>query len=279
MFTNFRINIFIYYFITVLLFLGFTYYLLAVLEITNIYALFIIVVSFISISALLMVRLAVNPLEEYVGNLQELSKETLHELNLPINTIMTNAQMIKKSLTDEKNLKRLGRIQSACEMLEERYNELEYMIKMQSGEGVKEVFFLDKLIEDRVAFLSKIYPQIDFSLSLDTLEVCTDKIGLAKVIDNLIDNGVKYSQNSKKIDIQLGDNSLFIKDYGKGMDEVELLHIFESYYQSNKNMLGFGIGLSMVKRFCDKNKLELHFKSELNLGTTVELKFNKIQDR
>ena len=276
MFTNFRITIFIYYFITVVLFLGFTYYLLAILEIKNIYALFIIVVSFISISALLMVRLAVNPLQEYVQNLQALSKETLHELNLPINTIMTNAQMIKKSLDDEKSLKRLGRIESACEMLQERYNELEYMIKMQSEEGVKEKLFLNELIEDRVAFLSKIYPQMDFSLSLETLEVYTDKIGLAKVIDNLIDNGVKYSQNSKKIDIELRDSSLFIKDYGIGMDEAELLHIFESYYQSNKNMLGFGIGLSMVKRFCDKNGLKLQFKSELNLGTTVELKFNKI---
>ena len=276
MFTNFRVTIFIYYFITVVLFLGFTYYLLAILEIKNIYALFIIVVLFISISALLMVRLAVNPLQEYVQNLQALSKETLHELNLPINTIMTNAQMIKKSLADEKSLKRLGRIESACEMLQERYNELEYMIKMQSQEGVKEKLFLNKLIEDRVAFLSKIYPQMDFSLSLETLEVHTDKIGLAKVIDNLIDNGVKYSQNSKKIDIELRDSSLFIKDYGIGMDEVELLHIFESYYQSNKNMLGFGIGLSMVKRFCDKNGLKLQFKSEPNLGTTVELKFNKI---
>ncbi len=223
-----------------------------------------------------MVRLAVNPLQEYVANLQELSKETLHELNLPINTIMTNAQMIKKSLNDEKSLKRLGRIESACEMLQERYNELEYMIKMQSEEGIKEKFFLDKLIEERVAFLSKIYPKIDFSLSLESLEIYTDRKGLGKVIDNLIDNGVKYSQNSKKIDIEFRGSSLFIKDYGKGMDEVELLHIFESYYQSNKNMLGFGIGLSMVKRFCDKNGIELHFKSQLNLGTTVELKFNKI---
>ena len=276
MFTSFRVNIFIYYFITVLLFLGFTYYLLAILEIQNIYALFIIVVSFISLSALLMVRLSVNPLQEYVANLQELSKETLHELNLPINTIMTNTQMIKKSLDDEKSLKRLGRIESACAMLQERYNELEYMIKMQSEEGVKEKFFLDKLIEERVAFLSKIYPKIDFSLSLESLEIYADRKGLGKVIDNLIDNGVKYSQNSKKIDIEFRGSSLFIKDYGKGMDEVELLHIFESYYQSNKNMLGFGIGLSMVKRFCDKNGIELHFKSQLNLGTTVELKFNKI---
>ncbi|MBT5933747.1 HAMP domain-containing sensor histidine kinase [Sulfurimonas sp.] len=276
MFTSFRVNIFIYYFITVLLFLGFTYYLLAILEIQNIYALFVIVVSFISVSALLMVRLAVNPLQEYVANLQELSKETLHELNLPINTIMTNTQMIKKSLDDEKSLKRLGRIQSACEMLQERYNELEYMIKMQSEEGVKEKFFLDKLIEERVAFLCKIYPKIDFSLSLESLEIYTDRKGLGKVIDNLIDNGVKYSQNSKKIDIQHRGSSLFIKDYGKGMDEVEILHIFESYYQSNKSMLGFGIGLSMVKRFCDKNGVELHFKSQPKLGTTVELKFNKI---
>ncbi|NOR57414.1 MAG: sensor histidine kinase, partial [Sulfurimonas sp.] len=41
----------------------------------------------------------------------------------------------------------------------------------------------------------------------------------------------------------------------------------------NDNMQGIGIGLSMVKRFCDTQKIQLNFKSKPDYGTTVLLKF------
>lgn len=228
---------------------------------------------FVALSGVFISKLAIDPLHEYVRNLQNLSKETLHELNLPISTIKSNSQMLSKILDDEKSQKRIKRIDSACDMLKQRYNELEYLIKMQSKQSVKENFSLNQLIQERVSFLQNIYPHINFQLKLDELEIFNDKTGLSKVIDNIIDNGVKYSQNSTKIDIRLNESTLEIQDYGLGMDEVELLQIFDNYYQANSDMQGFGIGLNMVKRFCDKNSIDLSFKSSPNNGTTVILKF------
>ncbi|MFK5938524.1 MAG: HAMP domain-containing sensor histidine kinase [Sulfurimonas sp.] len=277
MFRDFRLNIFIYYIITVVAFLGFSYYFLAILSIINYYLFVFVLVCFIILSGIFISNLAVAPLIAYVQNLQNLSKETLHELNLPISTIETNTKMLSKNLDDEKSLKRIERINSACEMLKERYNELDYMIKMQSKENVREKFFLDELMQERVDFLSKIYPQMNFNLSLKQLEIFNDKKGLSKVIDNIIDNGVKYSLNSKKIEIKIEKNRLIIQDYGVGMDEVELVRIFDNYYQSNTDMQGYGIGLSMVKRHCDKNGTVLRFESTPNVGTKVELKFKKLQ--
>jgi len=233
----------------------------------------IVGLCFIVLSGIFISKLAVDPLLEYIQSLQNLSKETLHELNLPISTIMTNIQMLQRSMEDEKSLKRIGRINRACEMLKERYNELDYMIKMQSRQDIEEKFSVDKLVEERVSFLSKIYPQFEFNVALEKLEITSDKKGLAKVIDNIVDNGVKYSKNSKTIDISIKNSTLYIEDYGIGMDEVELLQIFDTYYQSNSDIQGFGIGLSMVKRFCDKNSIRLSFKSQKDLGTRVELKF------
>lgn len=276
MFVNLRITIFLYYFITVVLFLVLSYYFLITLHIENIYFFALIAICFIILSGGFISKLAVTPLAEYIEDLQNLSQETLHELNLPISTIVTNSQMLSKNLQNEKDIKRLARINSACIMLQERYNELDYMIKMQSREDLKENFFLDVLIQERVKFLSKIYPQIDFDLTLDILEIRSDKKGLQKVIDNLIDNGVKYSPYSKKIDIMIQNNHLIIKDYGLGMDETEIVQIFDNYYQSDKRIKGFGIGLSMIKRFCDKNDIELHFQSEVNIGTEIKLKFKNI---
>lgn len=232
---------------------------------------------FVILSGVFISKLAIDPLAEYVKNLQNLSKETLHELNLPISTIITNTQMLEKNLNDEKSKKRLLRIQNACDMLKQRYNELEYMIKMQSKQNLKEEFSLDELVKERISFLAKIYPHIHFNLTLNTLNIKSDKTGLSKVIDNLIDNGVKYSKNSTAIDIRIKEHTLEIQDYGIGMDEVELIRIFDNYYQANKEIQGFGIGLSMVKRFCDTNHILLNFDSKPEHGTLVRLKFNTNQ--
>jgi len=277
LFRNLRINIFIFYFLTVLTFLFLLYYALDVIDIDNYLLLSIVFISLVVISALFISKLAVDPLESYVLNLQNLSKETLHELNLPISTIVTNLQMLQKNLEDEKSLKRVQRIKNASKMLQQRYNELDYLIKMQTKQVQKEHFDLKDLIEDRVDFLSKLYPHMQFNLELTEYELFMDKIGFAKVIDNLIDNGVKYSANSKMIDVIIEKDMLLIRDYGIGMNEVELLGIFDNYYQVNKEIQGFGIGLNMVKRFCDENGIELIFDSSPNRGTTVKLKFKKRQ--
>lgn len=277
MFRNLRINIFVFYVLTVVAFLSLLYYALEVIEITNPFLLAVVLLSLVVLSGIFISKLAVDPLQAYVKNLQSLSKETLHELNLPISTITTNTQMLQKNLENEKNIKRAARIESACEMLQQRYNELDYLIKMQTKQEIKEHFSLDELVSNRVAFLQKIYPHIEFNLALSKQELYLDKIGLSKVIDNLIDNGVKYSADSKNIDITIEKDSLSIRDYGIGMDEVELLAIFDNYYQINSEMKGFGIGLSMVKRFCDENSIELIFDSVPKKGTTVLLKFKQEQ--
>ena len=273
MFNNLRLHIFIYYLSTVTTFLVILYYFIEILEVESIYILSIVLFCFIVLSAIFISKLAIDPLQEHIVNLQSLSKETLHELNLPISTIKSNSSMLKKSNDDEKSLKRLLRIERACEMLSDRYNELDYMIKSQTQVELKEYIDLDILLKQRIDFLKEIYPTFDFKLNLSPTKIYSDKIGLSKVIDNLIDNAVKYSLDLKRIDISLEDTTLEIKDYGCGIAEVELVKIFDSYYQSNSSTKGFGIGLSMVKRFCDTNSIDLHFLSSVDSGTSVILKF------
>ncbi len=260
---------------TTLTFLSIFYYFLEVAQTPNITLLILSLVALVSFTGVIISKLSVDPLAEHVNNLQNLSKETLHELNLPISTIMTNIHMLKKSLEDEKDFKRASRIESACKMLQERYNELDYMIKLQGSNIVNEDILLNELVQQRVEFLKQIYPHVEFKLKLVSTKISNDRVGLSKVIDNIIDNAVKYSQNIHKIDIRLQDNTLEIQDYGRGMDEVELVQIFDNYYQSNDNVKGFGIGLSMVKRFCDTNGVLLNFISKPDMGTTVILKFKE----
>lgn len=275
MFRNLRIIIFIYYMVTAISILTVLYYFVTVIQIQNTFLLLFILFILVAFAGIIIAKLSIDPLFEYVTNLQNLSKETLHELNLPISTIMANIHMLKKNLPNDKDLKRVARIESACEMLKQRYNELDYMIKLQSSSVKYETIYLDELIRERVDFFKQIFPNVEFNLDLTPTQINNDKVGLSKVIDNLIDNAVKYSLNIHKIDIKLQNFTLGVSDYGCGIDEVELLKIFDDYYQSNQNMRGFGIGLGMVKRFCDANKILLKLRSKPDVGTTVILKFKE----
>jgi len=223
----------------------------------------------------ILAKIAITPLREHFYHLERFSKETLHELNLPINTITANVQMLRKTHTDEKSLKRLERIEIASEMLKERYNELDYLIKKQSEREKIEHFDLREAIEERLVFLRSLYPSARWEINLTSYEVNCDRIGLGKVIDNLIENGVKYSPKNPIITITLRENILSISDQGIGMDEITLMHIYDRYYQSDSTMAGYGIGLNLVKRYCDRYGIALHISSRIHVGTNVKLEFKK----
>lgn len=218
-------------------------------------------------------KIAIEPLKEHFYHLEAFSKETLHELNLPINTISANVEMLRKTHSDEKSQKRLERIELASQMLKERYNELDYMIKKQMEKEVISRFDLKTLIEERVVFLMALYPSVEWDIECESLDVALDPIGMGKVIDNLVDNGVKYSPTPAKISIHLLGTTLIIRDYGYGMDEVTLMKIFDRYYQSDHTMAGYGIGLGLVKRYCDRYKISLSVKSYPTQGTSITLEF------
>ena len=189
---------------------------------------------------------------------------------------MTNTAMLKKKITQERELKRFSRIESACKMLEARYSELDYLIKKQMQLEQVERFDVADLVQERLNLLKPLYSQANFIVDLETISVNIDRIGLAKVIDNIIDNSVKYSPEGAHITITTLDEKLSISDRGQGMDEVTLFKIFDRYYQSDENTLGFGIGLGLVKNYCDKYKIKLHVDSSLRVGTQMQLDFSRV---
>ncbi len=236
------------------------------------------VIAFVSLLITLIVggvlaKIAITPLREHFIHLERFSKETLHELNLPINTITANVGMLRKTHDDEKSLKRLERIEAAAEMLKERYNELDYLIKKQTEREKIESFELGELVDERIGFLRPLYPNIVWNVDLQPTIVVCDRIGLGKVIDNLIENGVKYSPQNPTITIKLHDKNLTICDQGTGIDEITLMRIYDRYFQNDTTMPGYGIGLSLVKRYCDRHHIQLNVASRVGEGTCVKLEF------
>lgn len=222
----------------------------------------------------LFAKIAIKPLHEHFDHLDRFSKETLHELNLPVSTIVTNVALLRKTHTDEKSQKRLERIEQAALMLKNRYDELDYFIQKQMEKEAIETFDVAALVHERVEFLTPLYPSVEWEIQTCELLVRSDRIGLGKVIDNLIDNGVKYSSQTPKIALKMESKTLSICDQGCGIDEVALVKIFDHYYQSDKNMAGYGIGLGLVKRYCDKYSIKLRVESKPDRGACISMDFN-----
>jgi len=204
-------------------------------------------------------------------NVLHLTKEILHEIAIPISTIQANSSLLKRTLKeDEKSLKRLGRIVDSSKRLERLYDELLYSIKKEIKTVEREEVELKELIEERVKTM-KMFNRNDFSLSLEEHRLKIDKIGFEKMLDNLLTNAMKYSSKESTITIRLKNAILSIEDQGIGMDEMELLNIYERYFQLDGQRAGEGIGLALVKAYCDNENIKIHIFSKKGEGTKVTL--------
>jgi signal transduction histidine kinase len=217
------------------------------------------------------VRHLIEPLERRSNELELLSRQTLHELNLPVATILANTQMLLKKEQEDKNIKRLERINQAASLLKTLYSELDYMIKKQIHKVELEFCDLQSLLEERILAYKEIFPQINFVYDLESSSVKIDTIGFLKVLNNLVHNAVKYSKPDSVVEISLKNMHLSIKDEGIGMEEDFLVKAFTHYYQEDSLSSGQGIGLGLVKEYCDMYKISIYVDSNKGQGTTISL--------
>lgn len=208
-------------------------------------------------------------------NLSHLTKEILHELNIPLSTIQANTKLIARKLDDEKSKERIGRIEASSKRLERLYKELAYSIKKELHPIEKEEFDLNKLLEERIAVFEA-FERNDFILDIKNYRITADKIGFEKMIDNLLMNAMKYSSKETPVTLSLKGDTLCIIDKGIGMNETELLKIYERYYQADDKKEGQGIGLALVKSYCDSEHIDIQIRSQKDVGTTICLNLGKI---
>ncbi|BAF70532.1 two-component sensor histidine kinase [Nitratiruptor sp. SB155-2] len=223
-----------------------------------------------------LIKYSFIPLQKRNLHLEKMLEETLHELNIPIATIKANCSMLEKSCKEEKAKRQIVRIEKALEQLLELYEEVEYLIKKEILKPKPQVFDAKEVIEERIEFFEDLLRYKQLQIELHPLQISVAKVGFKKMFDNLLSNAIKYSPKGSSIKIVLKDSLLEIEDEGKGIDEKDLIKIFERYYQENDNQEGFGIGLAMVKEFCDENGIGVYIDSKPGRGTKITLDLKKV---
>ena len=233
--------------------------------------LFLALIIFLSFTSSIL-----KPLFTSDDNLQKNLKETIHELNIPVSTIKMNTQLLEKNISDEKSLKRLNRIKQASNNLIKLYEDMEYNIKKEIDKIEKQECYLDEIIANSIIKFDDIKKDTIITSSIPNIKLFTDINGLEKTIDNLILNAIKYNSKQKPVvDNTFENNILTIFNKGEKIDTKNLLIIFDRYYQSDFSSEGFGLGLNIVKEFCDKNKIIIKIDTHEN-GNTFNLNIKNI---
>lgn len=215
-----------------------------------------------------------------INNFRLLIEDTMHEINTPVATIKTNVAMLKKNAV-EADVKRCERIELSCDKLLDLYENLEYFAKKEAKISQKSENNLKELIKTEISIFEDQFAKkgVLLNCEIENETFFIDKRGFSLAFANLLSNALKFSETGHGVSISLKNGILKIKDEGCGIAKEELIKIFDRYYQEDGAKEGRGIGLFLVKEFCDENGVELFIRSEVGSGSEFTLDFGKIRKK
>jgi signal transduction histidine kinase len=209
-----------------------------------------------------------------------------HDLRTPLTSIKLFAEMLSDKLDDATAKKYLAMIQGESERLSKMVANILSFAKSEKGIETHhfETLNLSALAAEAVQALA-------YQIELGCFEVKTnfeptlliegDKPLLLQAIENLLSNAMKYSGNSKQIDVRTfrseRDAVLCVKDYGIGISEADQARLFEPFFRSpderSKQIGGAGLGLALVKNTMNTHRGKVLVKSLVGEGSEFELHF------
>ncbi|MDB5215638.1 MAG: periplasmic sensor signal transduction histidine kinase [Myxococcaceae bacterium] len=139
------------------------------------------------------------------------------------------------------------------------------------------------LLEKSVSRFQAAHPKrpLEVHLAKDLPDVMADAVLLRRVIDNLLDNAHKYTDEpAKSIALEArrdGDEIVIeVQDHGIGIDEADLERLFEPFFRADRSRTratgGLGLGLALARRVVDAHRGTIGFTSEVGEGTVVRVR-------
>lgn len=141
-------------------------------------------------------------------------------------------------------------------------------------------FSLNSMIRNVADNFYHFKPKINFIADCEIEFVGNEEL-MATALSNLLTNAIKYSE-TEKIDIILSKTdkeiSLQVRDYGIGIPQKHIPHLFEKFYRIDKSRSkrkgGTGLGLTIVKNIVELHDAVIEVDSSENRGTTFTVLLN-----
>jgi two-component system phosphate regulon sensor histidine kinase PhoR len=220
---------------------------------------------------------------------QDFVANVSHELKTPLSVIKACVEALLDGAIDDVEVRKpfLDQVSDQADRLHALILDMLSLARIESGEemlDLEDVSMSDTVID----CLERHRPRADAkSIELHAesppskLKVRADAEALFQILDNLVDNAVKYTPEKGKIQVRWnaegGYVSLQVQDTGPGIPERDLPRIFERFYRVDKarsrEVGGTGLGLAIVKHLVQAMKGSIQASSQLGRGTifTVRL--------
>lgn len=216
-----------------------------------------------------------------------------HELRSPMTSINGFVEgMLDGTIPKDKHRMYLEIVSSEVKRLTKLVKTMLDLSRIESGRD--KISFaktdINELIRHVIIRLSQkielkgIIPKIE--ISDEPLYVYADNDKIEQVLQNLIDNAIKFTEKDEYIyisTVQKGDKVFVkIKDEGSGISEYDLKFIWDRFYTVDKarsgNKTGTGLGLSIVKTIIDQHNENISVNSSVNKGTEFIFTLKKFNE-
>ena len=215
-----------------------------------------------------------------------------HEIRSPINTILSFVSLIEEELKnkiDDLMFSSFASINNAGKRIIRTIDLILNMSEVQTGTYeiiTKKINLrteiLDKLKTEYSVEAKRKNLELNFIYPEENVFIYADEYSIMQVFANLINNALKYTDTgSVTIKTYRESNhniSIDIVDTGVGISEEYLPYLFTPFSQEeqgySRKFEGNGLGLALVKSYCDLNKADLSIKSKKGKGTIITISFD-----
>ena len=211
-----------------------------------------------------------------------------HQLRGPLAAIMSNVEVVSNRVTDGKTGEMLDKVATECNYLNKIINQLLLLgeTKYESKGMVRQAVAWDKQVEQAVNLFEALASEKGIEMEMlrcDPTIVQANPVYLRFVIQNLLENAIKYTESGGRVEVSLTCDQttrkgrLEIKDTGMGISKLDQEKIGRRFFRSNTGRnhsttpRGSGLGLSIVLNIVESLKGVFSLQSELGKGTTIAI--------
>jgi two-component system sensor histidine kinase MprB len=194
-------------------------------------------------------------LADSVRSQRSLVADASHELRTPVASLRTDIEVLREnpSLPEDERRQMLAGVDARIAELGALITDVIELARGDDVEGALSDVRLDLLALEAVERMRGHAPAREFELSLAASVVEARADRLARAVNNLLDNAVKFSPADTPIEVVVGDGELVVRDHGEGIPDGELDRVFDRFHRGSgvRDVPGSGLGLAIVKQVAE----------------------------
>jgi len=219
-------------------------------------------------------------IETFVEREHQFTRNASHELRTPVTVIKGAVELLRKQVNPAEAplMRPLYRIQRQVTNMENIIEALLWLSREKVSADPDQRISVLPLIRDTIEENQQLMADksIDINLVAQGKPVLNVPASLFQIaLTNLIQNAVRYTSNGQ-ITVYVREDRVQVCDTGSGIDGSDLENITQPHVRGTGSD-GFGLGLSIVSRLCDRFGWQFEIESEVDHGTKAQLIFGPLK--